>query len=401
LWYFPTDQDRSVKVLNRRGVCGPAEPGRKSERLTDCWHTITIRQYLKVEIMSSGVDPINDAEDAALIEAMAEVNLKPLWRLYKGLNTSEPRHLEPILWSWDVTEPLIARAAAEVDMAHAERRALMLSHPALSETTFTTPTLSAALQILEPGEKAHAHRHTLAALRFVIAGDGAITTTDGKECLMRPGDLVLTPAWTWHKHYHPGSERAVWLDCLDAPLCTAIGTVFFEHGPGPETHSLELKEADEAYSGAGVLPQSGTVAHEHDYSPLFRYPWSEVSAALDSMSLEKDEFRRVRYVNPLNGGPVMPTIDCFAERFAKGRQTQACRTTATAIVIVVDGEGSSQIGSTQFSWKKNDVFTLPRWQWFQHTASSDSASLFLMTDRAFVSSIAHLREETQPRSLEA
>jgi gentisate 1,2-dioxygenase len=333
---------------------------------------------------------------AGLVAAMADKHVKPLWDLYKGLNTREPRFLDPMIWRWSEMEPLIERAAAEVDMAHAERRALMLSHPALTGTTFTTPTLSAALQVLEPGERAHSHRHTLCALRLVMTGDGAITTTDGKPCLMEPGDLVLTPAWTWHSHYHPGKQRAVWLDGLDAPLCAALGTVFFEHGPGPDDNQLPPREADQALFSGGVTPQSEVISHDHPYSPLFRYRWASVSAALDAMAPAADGTRRVRYVNPVDGGAVTPTIDCFAERFEVGKTTQPSRTTATAIVAVVEGEGSSRIGDKQFDWKKNDIFTLPRWQWIEHTAISGPASLFLMTDRAFVAKIAHLREEKKP-----
>ncbi len=355
--------------------------------------------FLKGVVVAENLDKtVPSAINPDLIAAMAELNLKPLWELYKGLNTREPRFLESMHWPWQKMAPLIDRAAAEVDMAHAERRALMLSHPALNGTTFTTPTLSAALQILQPGEKAHSHRHTLAALRLVITGDGAITTTDGKECLMLPGDLVLTPSWTWHKHYHPGKQQAVWLDGLDAPLCTAIGTVFFEHGPGPDDNQLAAKEADQALSGGGVLPVSEVIAHDHAYSPLFRYPWSAVSSALDAMAPARDGSRRIRYVNPTNGGPVTPTIDCFAERYEVGRTTEASRSTATAIALVVEGEGASRIGSNQFTWKKNDIFTLPRWQWIEHMATSGPASLFLMTDRAFVSSIAHLREEKREQT---
>jgi gentisate 1,2-dioxygenase len=364
--------------------------------LTNRWHT---RNTAHIFWGSEVADVISDSGPSPtnpdLIAAMARMNLQPLWDLYKGLNTREPRFLEPLHWPWAEIEPMIDRAAAEVDMAHAERRALMLSHPALSGTTFTTPTLSAALQILEPGEVAHSHRHTLAALRLVVTGDGAITSTDGKECLMLPGDLVLTPSWTWHKHYHPGKQRAVWLDGLDAPLCAAIGTVFFEHGPGPDDNQLARREADRALFGGGVLPESQVISHDNAYSPLFRYPWSAVNEALDAMAPAPDGSRRIRYVNPTNGGPVMPTIDCFAERLAVGRSTRASRSTSTAIAIVLEGEGSSQIGEKYFAWKKNDIFTLPRWQWVQHSATIGPASIFMMTDRSFISNIAQLREENR------
>lgn len=341
-------------------------------------------------------DPETTQTDAGLVEAMAEHHLKPLWRLYKTLNTREPRFLEPMHWPWSIMEPLVARASADVDMAQAERRALMFSHPDMGGTTFTTPTLSAALQILEPGEHAHSHRHTLSALRMVMAGDGAVTTTDGKACLMEPGDLVLTPSWTWHKHYHPGKERAVWFDGLDAPLCTAIGTVFFEHGPGPDDNQLAPLEIDAALLAGGILPQSDVISDDHPYSPLFRYPWRTVSAALQAMAPAADGSRKIRYANPRNGGPVMPTIDCFAVRLEAGRATARARSTSTAICVVIEGEGFSRIGEHEFAWSKNDVFTLPRWLWASHTSLSPSSSIFMMTDRALISAIGHLREETAP-----
>lgn len=329
----------------------------------------------------------------ALLAEMDKLSVKPLWDLYKGLNTREPRYLEPMIWPWAEMNRLVEQASREVDMAEAERRALMLCHPALAGTTFTTPTLSAALQILEPGEQANSHRHTLAAIRVVLTGDGAVTTTDGKPCLMEPGDLVLTPSWTWHKHFHPGRERAVWFDGLDAPLCTALGTVFFEHGPGPEDDELPPLQTDAAFNVGGVVPERAPIADGPAYSPLFRYPWASVRSALASSAPLADGSRKIRYVNPVSGGPVTPTIDCFAQQFQLGQESVVARSTSTAIVVVLEGEGTSKIGDKRFDWKTNDVFTLPRWVWHQHEAKTESASLFLMTDRALMNSLSHLREE--------
>jgi gentisate 1,2-dioxygenase len=336
---------------------------------------------------------VENEADSALVADMAEIDVKPLWRLYKTLNTRVPRFLKPMHWPWSVMEPLVSRASRDVSMAEAERRALMLTHPDMGGTTFTTPTLSAALQILEPGEEAHAHRHTLAALRMVMTGDGAITTTNGKQCLMEPGDLVLTPSGTWHKHHHPGKERAVWFDGLDAPMCTTLGTVFFDHGPGPEDNQLAPAELDVAFMTGGVLPQSELIAHQHPYSPVFRYPWGVVRDALQAMAAAPDGSRRIRYVNPRDGGPVMPTIDCFALRLESGLLTKRARTTATAICVVIEGEGTSRIGEREIVWTKHDVFTMPRWLWAEHIASSPTASIFMMTDRALMANIGHLREE--------
>jgi gentisate 1,2-dioxygenase len=111
------------------------------------------------------------------------------------------------------------------------------------------------------------------------------------------------------------------------------------------------------------------------------------------MAPTEDGSRRVRYVNPVDAGAVMPTIDCYAQRFDAGRTTRPYRTSATAIVVVVEGEGSSRVGAKQFAWRKNDIFTLPRWQWIEHSAGAGPASMFFMTDRSFVENIGHLREE--------
>ena len=92
-------------------------------------------------------------------------------------------------------------------------------------------TLSAAIQILLPGESARPHRHSMNALRFVLEGRGGVTVVNGKECHMEFGDLILTPAWTWHEHIHRGNEPMIWLDALDVPLHLYLGTAEFQPGP--------------------------------------------------------------------------------------------------------------------------------------------------------------------------
>ena len=330
---------------------------------------------------------------STLMQAMQAVNTLPLWDRYKQLNTREPQHYDPLIWPWRAIAPLVDRVSREISMEEAERRVLLLTHPGFPGTIFTTPTLSAGIQVLEPGESAHAHRHTLAALRLVMMGRGAATITDGKHCPMEPGDLILTPAMTWHEHEHTGSERMVWFDGLDYPLARQLGTVFFENGPGPIPDRGLSSLKDDALNVAGVLPD--TSPNTTPYSPLFRYAWSSVKKALESMPAAGDGSRRLRYVNTATGGAVMPTLDCFALGLAPGRTTRAARTTSTAIAVVIEGEGQTTIGDTTLEWKQHDIFTLPRWQWIRHQASLGPATLFLMTDRELLARIGHLREESE------
>jgi gentisate 1,2-dioxygenase len=327
----------------------------------------------------------------SLMDAMVSANVLPLWDRYKRLNTREPQFVEPMIWPWVTMSQLADRAARDISMAEAERRVLLLAHPAFEGTIFTTPTLSGGLQILEPGESAHAHRHTLSALRLAMVGDGVVTVVDGKACPMEPGDLILTPAWTWHEHRHEGKQRAVWFDGLDYPLGRELGTVFFEEGPGPiADKGLATNVTDEGLRAGGVLPDGDSRTL---YSPLYRYTWTSVDRALAATPAATDGSRRIRYVNPVDGGPVMPTIDCYALRLARGKATASLRTTATAIAVVIEGAGESKVGDKRLTWRQHDVFTLPRWQTVQHTAESDRATLFLMTDRELLARIGHLREE--------
>jgi gentisate 1,2-dioxygenase len=59
-----------------------------------------------------------------------------------------------------------------------------------------------SIQLVRPGEIAKAHRHSLTAFRFIVQGNGACTTVEGERFMMSPGDLILTPNWTWHDHYN-------------------------------------------------------------------------------------------------------------------------------------------------------------------------------------------------------
>ena len=76
------------------------------------------------------------------------------------------------------------------------------------------------------------------SIRFVVEGSGATTVVDGKRCPMAVGDLILTPAWTWHDHVHQGSERIVWLDVLDGQLHRRNRTVLIVRSRGAPQLSI-------------------------------------------------------------------------------------------------------------------------------------------------------------------
>lgn len=273
-------------------------------------------------------------------------------------------------------------------MADAERRVLLLAHPAFSPHPYTTSNLTGALQVLQPGEHAEPHRHTVAALRFVMEGDGATTWVDGQPCEMAEGDLILTPSWSWHEHANEGDRRVIWFDGLDLPLAHHLRSVFLEF----RQRSGALERATKERTGDQRQPTSLTSVDVPASTP-FHYPRASIAAALDELSRRADGSREVRYTNGANGGPVLPTLDCYALRLQSQVTTRAYRSTSSAIAVVAQGCGTSCVGDKTINWKKNDIFTIPHWHWVTHRAETDDAQLFLMTDRGLLDAMEYLRIE--------
>ena len=102
-----------------------------------------------------------------------------LWTRQDQALVNEPKSKAlPYLWRWKELRPQAMRAAELVGTEDAERRVLMLLNPGLEGRIATTNSLFSGLQIVMPGESARAHRHTPAALRFIIESDGGHTTVE-------------------------------------------------------------------------------------------------------------------------------------------------------------------------------------------------------------------------------
>lgn len=336
---------------------------------------------------SGPVAPVSD-----FVSTLAGASVQPLWDRYQRITRRAPAHVPSALhWSWLQMNGLIDRAIDEVSMEDAERRVLLLIDSSLPAAA-TTRNLLGGLQTLMPGETAAAHRHTIAALRLVLQGRGATTTVNDEVCEMAAGDLVLTPAWTWHRHHHAGDERMVWFDGLDLPLCAHLDTMFFEldrqapNGVAPAPtrvaplHPLALNLPPDSADRAG--------------GSVYRYESGRAMKALSDAAPTEDGSRWLRYVDGMSGGPVLPSIDCYQWGLPAQRATHQRRSTAAQICVVLDGEGRSRVGDKDIHWGPKDVFTCPAWQWAQHEAGAGGARLFVMTDRELLAGLAYLREET-------
>lgn len=296
-----------------------------------------------------------------------DAHVRPLWEIAQA-HAPDPAAGGPVLWAWRTMEPLIERAIALASPATAERRVLSFIDPSAGPEDFHTITnLNAALQILLPGERARPHRHSMDALRFVLQGGGAVTKVDGTLAAMEFGDLVLTPGWCWHEHWHEGDAPMVWLDVLNVHAHLHMGTFSFEPGPPHD------------------VPPPVDVA-------AFRYPLAEAKRAVDALAPGPDGTRRLRYVNPATGEPVMPYLDSYLVRLEPGQTTRLLRTSAHSVCTVVEGRGSTTAGSGTIAWEPRDTFTLPHRAPITHRAD-EPAYLFEVTDREILRKLDMLTED--------
>jgi gentisate 1,2-dioxygenase len=349
--------------------------------------------------MDAPMSAVPDAirPDAALIAALEGANYHPLWDRYKRITPMAPGAKDsPMHWRWKDFEPFTVRAAREVPIEDVERRAIIMVNPAFGGATTTTANLIGAFTILNPGDRAVPHRHTASAIRFATRAAGACTIVNGRRCAMNEGDLVLTPPMCWHGHINQGEERTAWFDAANMPLVCNLDASFFEPGTRGEEAFWEVDEGDERlWKGAGMAVPGESAAVSAAHSAKYHYPGEVTRALLASIPSGADGARLLRYTNPVTGGAVMPSLDCYAMRLAKGAGTRARRSTANAICLVVSGSGSSTVGNTSFGWQKHDVFTIPHWTWASHTAAEGDADLFVVTDRAVYEHLGLLREEMQ------
>jgi len=308
-----------------------------------------------------------------------EQRLTPLWEFFKDWFPAEPTvSAVPYLWRYDALRPLLTEAAALISAEHAERRVLALENPGLPGRRLATDALYAGLQLIVPSEIAPAHRHSAAALRFIIEGRGAYTAVGGERAYMEPGDFIVTPSWAWHEHGNEGSGPTVWMDVLDVALLRFLGAGFSEHYPG------------------GRFPERGAGASA---LPAFTYPYARAREALENLRARGEQdachaFKR-EYLDAA-GGPAIPTLSTFLQLVPADFRTMPYRSTASAIYSVVEGNGRAMVGGVEHPtilvFGPRDIWAVPSWQPLVIEADSDVV-VFSASDEVVQRKLGVWREE--------
>ena len=349
------------------------------------------------------------AERAALSEEADKLHLVEFWTSIRQLEVTDPDIVgEPHVWHFDDVLPRLKRAAVIVPVAEADRRAVVFRNPGLGGRIATTPSLYAAYSLYNPGEQATVHRHSINAARIGLFGAGGYTTVDGVKYLVRRGDLVLTPNWSWHDHGNDGGEQSIWFDILDVPLVMALNTRFFDFdyreadGVGVarnrriQTPRKLVEPATNPLRAAGVRPLARGSRQDAGRPLFFSYEESRRCLAMFAdEAFDPFEGAAVRLGDPATGGFAMGTIDITLKLLPRGARTRPMRHAAHSIFLVMEGQGYTAVAGKRLDWRENDVFVVPNWMWHTHvnSASDREAVLYAMSDEPLIRNVEGWRRQ--------
>ncbi|RMD95586.1 MAG: cupin domain-containing protein [Alphaproteobacteria bacterium] len=352
------------------------------------------------EEIAGRANVVDTPERVAYYEALARKGVGALWTVANKIEPWEPvSHSVPMIWRYRDLREDVLRALDLVTPEEAGRRVIYLENPGRRDVVAAVGWIYAGLQVMRAGERASAHRHSASAIRFIMEGTGAYTIVDGHKMTLGVNDFVLTPNGTWHEHaVEETGSVCIWQDGLDIPLVNAIEANFYEVHPDlaqPVVHPVDDMAA--RWGNPGLLPGGG--AWEKAYSPLFKYEWARTLEALHRAAAagQHSDFDGVLldYVNPVTGGPVMPTMGASMQMLRPGEAAKAHRHTGSALYQVCKGSGHSIIGGRRFDWSERDIFCVPSWVWHEHANASDSeeAVLFCLHDLPVMRALGLYREE--------
>jgi gentisate 1,2-dioxygenase len=311
--------------------------------------------------------------------------------------TKEPvTRCVPHVWHYDIVKSLVMESGGLISAEEALRRVLILENPALRGESKATNTLFAGIQMILPGEIAPAHRHVSSAIRFVLDGEGAYTAVEGEKAFMSPGDFVITANWAPHDHGNPSKKPMLWLDVLDFPAVNFYETSFADYYD--EKHKMQNTTRDDgdslAFYGSGVLADDAPMNLKR--SPVINYTYARTRPILDRLkkagNIDKSHGARVRYTNPVNGGPVLPTMGANLALFPKGFKGEKYRATDGTIFVCTEGGGTTTVDGKVLEWGVNDVFVVPPWKRYSHQVNKESV-LFSISDRPAQESLGIWREQ--------
>ena len=336
----------------------------------------------------------------AYYDELDQHHVGALWTVANKIEPWQPvSQSVPVVWRYQALRAQVLRSLELVTPEKAGRRVIYLNNPGRRDVSAAVGWLYAGLQVMNPGEIAHSHRHSASAIRFIMEGTGAYTVVDGHKMTLGANDFVLTPNGTWHEHaVAPEGSPCIWQDGLDIPFVNAMEANFFEvHPELSQAVTYPVDDMTKTWGNPGLTPGGGNWTK--GYSPMFKYEWLPTYDALTKYASCSDgspfDGVLMEYVNPATNGPVMRTLGASMQLLRPGEHTQAHRHTGSFLYHVAKGRGHSIINGQRYDWQERDIFCVPSWAWHEHVneSVSDDACLFCLSDLPVMRALGLYREQ--------
>ena len=300
-------------------------------------------------------------------------------------------------WAWDGIRRGLARSGEIVTMGSGGMTG-MRSVVGIEARKF--PIWMNA-QILMPGERTVAHRNLRSETRLICeAGPGAVMVCEFESYPLARGDVVISPAWTYHDHWNQGTEPAVWIDGYDNGYNRGVNIneklpdgVLYENIDKPAGYGHATLGHVRHLSGEPVFPL-----------PPMHYPWAETEAALAVLresEADGDPYDglQLTFTSPVDGGPTLPTIAWHVQLFYPRQKTLSHRHNSTTWYHAFEGEGVTVIEGERLEWHRGDLFAVPAWKWHHHENTADSDTiLFSIDDWPAMTKLGFYVKEEEPGS---
>ena len=237
-------------------------------------------------------------------------------------------------------------------------------------------------QVLMPGERTEAHRNLRSETRLVLeASPGAVFVCEFEAYPMNRGDVVISPAWTYHDHYNGSVKPVIFVDGYDNGYNPNVNVneklpdgQLYEDITRPAGYSRYLHGHSRPISGERPFPL-----------PPMHYPWRDTEAALETMreAGPSDSYEGVllMFSSPVDGGSTLPTMAWQVQLLDRDLKTRSHRHNSTSYYHVFEGEGCTVIDGERLEWRKGDIFGVPPWTWHHHeNTHGDDTILFSVDD---------------------
>jgi len=204
------------------------------------WHDHGVDEDGEISMWQDGLDiPLANALEANCYAVHPDmfqksnypVNDSPLSYGAAGLvpvDDDWQRPYSPLLrYGWDQTYQALLDYAKASDGSACDGLILRYSNPRTGGHIMQT--MGAHMQMLRPGEKTWAHRHTGNVIYNVAKGSG-YSVLNGQRFDWQEKDIFCVPAWTWHEHINTAArDDACLFSFNDFPTMEKLG--FYREEP--------------------------------------------------------------------------------------------------------------------------------------------------------------------------